>query len=176
MLWPGAWTEFAFSWAFPAFLFGIHQMTKIKTGGGPAPAASMTGDERKIFLSHLAQSANVSASAREANVHSVTVYRERQRNAAFRTKWEAALAEGYVRLETELLGEALIPASGNVKDATLKARAQKYRLGMGLLASHRAAVRGEAAPEAKTKTKGQSTARLRIEARFVQMRKRAGEA
>jgi hypothetical protein len=45
-------------------------------------------------------------------------------------------------LETELLSEALLSANGNMKDATLKAKAQKYRLGLALLAAHRSAVRG----------------------------------
>jgi hypothetical protein len=57
------------------------------------------------------------------------VYRERLRFPAFRAQWQDALAEGYARLEAELLAEALRPASGNLKDITLKSRQMKVRAG-----------------------------------------------
>jgi phosphoglycolate phosphatase-like HAD superfamily hydrolase len=95
-----------------------------------------------LFLDHLAESSNVTASANAAGVTSSAIYRERRRNAEFAGRWHQALCEGFVRLETELLSEALLSANGNMKDATLKAKAQKYRLGLALLAAHRSAVRG----------------------------------
>lgn len=95
-----------------------------------------------LFLDHLAESSNVTASAKTAGVTSSAIYRERRRNADFAGRWHQALCEGFVRLETELLSEALLSANGNMKDATLKAKAQKYRLGLALLAAHRSSVRG----------------------------------
>ena len=97
---------------------------------------------RAAFLAHLAETANVSASARAAKISASRAYHERQRFPAFRTQWQDALAEGYARLEAELLAEALRPASGNLKDITLKSRQMKVRLGMTLLSLHRASVRG----------------------------------
>ncbi|MBK8631367.1 MAG: hypothetical protein IPN84_14590 [Sphingomonadales bacterium] len=97
---------------------------------------------RATFLAHLAETSNVSASARMAKITSSRVYRERLRFPAFRAQWQDALAEGYARLEAELLAEALRPASGNLKDITLKSRQMKVRLGMTLLSLHRASVRG----------------------------------
>jgi hypothetical protein len=54
----------------------------------------------------------------------------------------------------------LIAPTGNVKDSTLKSRAQKYRLGLSLLAAHRAAVRGAKLPAANIEPKGNAKARL----------------
>ena len=109
-------------------------MTKAETTIGKAA--------RGQFLAHLAETSNVAASARAAGLSSSRAYRERQRFPAFRTQWQEALAEGYARLEAELLAEALRPASGNLKDITLKSRQMKVRLGMTLLSLHRASVRG----------------------------------
>lgn len=98
---------------------------------------------RKVFLAELALSANVTAAASAAGMTTTAAYRQRSSDAQFRADWHGALCEGYARLETELLAEALTPASGRVGDATLKARAQRQRLALALLTAHRAAVRGE---------------------------------
>jgi hypothetical protein len=97
---------------------------------------------RAIFLDELAMTANVSASARKAGVAAHITYGLRRRNADFAARWQAALAEGFARLEGDLLAEALTAASGKVSDAALKSRAQRHRLGLALLSLHRAAVRG----------------------------------
>lgn len=97
---------------------------------------------RDAFLASLAMTANVTASAKAARTSSSRVYRERSKSAVFRQQWQEALTEGYARLEAELLAEALRPASGSIKDMTLKTRQMKIRLGMTLLSLHRASVRG----------------------------------
>lgn len=97
---------------------------------------------RKIFLSHLSETSNVAASARAAGVSSSAIYAERRRSAAFRDEWAAALAEGYARLETDLLAEAMQMASAKISDGMLKSRAQKHRLALALLAAHRVSVKG----------------------------------
>jgi hypothetical protein len=111
------------------------------------------------FLDILAETSNVSAAARAAGVAGNAMYRERRRNPAFAARWHDALCEGFARLEAELLSEALVAPNGNVKEATLKSRAQKYRLGLSLLAAHRAAVRGAKLP-APVPPKGSAKARL----------------
>ncbi|WP_411291667.1 hypothetical protein [Sphingorhabdus sp.] len=90
----------------------------------PASDARLNAKIRRQFLDHLAATANVSASARTAGVAGSAVYAERRRSAAFRGDWALALAEGYARLEIDLLAEALQVASPRTGDATLKARAQ----------------------------------------------------
>ena len=80
-------------------------MTKPKTT--PSGNARLNAAARKRFLDHLAQTANVAASARKAGVNSDAVYSERRRLPEFRGEWAEALTEGYVRLETDLLADAL---------------------------------------------------------------------
>ena len=88
----------------------------------PVPDARLNMKIRSLFLDHLAQTANVSASAREAGVTSSAVYAERRRTPAFRDAWALALAEGYARLETDLLAEALQTPSGRTADGTRLSR------------------------------------------------------
>ena len=94
--------------------------------------------KRKLFFAHLSETANVAASARIAGISSSTVYAERRRSAPFKVAWFEGLTEGYARLEADLLAEALQTANGRTSDGTLKARAQKHRLGISLLGVHRA--------------------------------------
>jgi hypothetical protein len=133
----------------------------------------MSAKERSLFLDHLAETANVSAAARKAGVSTSCVYRERRRYPAFQADWHKALTEGYVRLETNLLSEALVAASGNISEKTLKAKALKIRLGMQLLAAHRATVRGEVSTKPAAKPVG--TAKERIAARLYEMNARLND-
>lgn len=125
--------------------------------------ASKARPDRKqmdIFLDALAESSNVAASARAAGISANAMYRERRRNAGLAARWHEALCEGFARLEAELLAEALVAPTGNVKETTLKSRAQKYRLGLSLLAAHRAAVRGTKTPAAAIAPHESAKARL----------------
>ena len=139
------------------------------------PDARLNMKIRSLFLDHLAQTANVSASALAAGVKSSAVYTERRRSPAFRDAWALALAEGYARLETELLAEALQSASGRTADGTLKARAQKHRLAIALLNAHRASVKGGAAVAAAAKPAVPDLATLKAQLilKLTQMRQRA---
>lgn len=134
-------------------------------------AARWSEVRRAAFLAHLAETSNVSASAKIAGMTAASAYRERRNSDAFRAAWHAALCEGYARLEVELLADALRVASGKIHDTTLKSRAQKHRLGLTLLAAHRASVRGDPAPAAK---RGATilSAREQLEARFAVMHDR----
>lgn len=141
----------------------------------PVPDARLNMKIRSLFLDHLAQTANVSASALAAGVKSSAVYAERRRTPAFRDAWALALAEGYARLETELLAEALQSASGRTADGTLKARAQKHRLAIALLSAHRASVKGGApvAPSAKPAVPDLATLKAQLVLKLTHMRQRA---
>jgi len=139
------------------------------------PDARLNMKIRSLFLDHLAQTANVAASARAAGVTSSAVYAERRRTPAFRDAWALALAEGYARLETDLLAEALQTPSGRTGDGTLKARAQKHRLAIALLSTHRAAVKGGApvAPASKTAHPDLATLKAQLVLKLTHMRQRA---
>lgn len=138
------------------------------------PDARLNMKIRSLFLDHLAQTANVSASALAAGVKSSAVYAERRRSPAFRDAWALALAEGYARLETELLAEALQSASGRTADGTLKARAQKHRLAIALLNAHRASVKGGApVTAAKPAQPDLATLKAQLVLKLTHMRQRA---
>ncbi|RRQ51660.1 hypothetical protein [Sphingorhabdus wooponensis] len=138
------------------------------------PDARLNMKIRSLFLDHLAQTANVSASALAAGVKSSAVYAERRRTPAFRDAWALALAEGYARLETELLAEALQSASGRTADGTLKARAQKHRLAIALLNAHRASVKGGApVAAAKPAVPDLATLKAQLVLKLTHMRQRA---
>lgn len=143
------------------------------------PDARLNMKIRGLFLDHLAQTANISASARAAGVKSSAVYAERRRTPAFRDAWALALAEGYARLETDLLAEALQSASGRTADGTLKARAQKHRLAIALLSAHRASVKGGGPPVAAATKPAQpdlATLKAQLILKLTQMRQRAEES
>lgn len=140
----------------------------------PVPDARLNVKIRSLFLDHLAETANVSASARTAGVGSSAVYAERRRSPAFRDAWALALAEGYARLETDLLAEALQMANGRTADGTLKARAQKHRLAIALLSAHRASVKGGLSTPSPTPAKPDlPTLKAQLILKLTQMRERA---
>lgn len=77
--------------------------TKLKK----APEQSWSQARRQRFLDALAATANVRMAADAAGMGLPGAYKVRQRDAAFAELWEAALEQGYGRLESELLSSAL---------------------------------------------------------------------
>lgn len=114
-----------------------------KSGARPALATrpkSSFAKWSKVFLSELAATSNVSASARKAGVTTTTAYDARRTNAEFNRAWQRALCEGYDNLEMDLLyrlrtGE-MKPPTGSKRGARAFDNATAYRL----LAAHREAV------------------------------------
>ncbi len=147
-------------------------MTKRKA---EAPGKRLNSSTRRRFLDHLAETANVSASAKVAGISSSSAYAERRRLPGFRELWASALAEGYARLETDLLAEALQSANANITDGTLKARAQKHRLGIALLNAHRTSVKGGITNNIPVAaTLDLPTLKAQLILKLTQMRERAG--
>lgn len=67
-----------------------------------------TEEKRTRFLDHLAETCNVTASLRAVGMtRRAGIYRLRRRDAHFSAAWDAALAQGYARLEAEMLDRAL---------------------------------------------------------------------
>jgi len=58
---------------------------------------------RRLFLDHLAESSNVTASAEKAGISVSRAYKVRREEAAFARQWLLALAEGYLHLEMEVV-------------------------------------------------------------------------
>lgn len=67
---------------------------------------------RDEFILSLSETCNVSLSAKRAGVSLSTVYKMRQRDAAFAAGWQRALDDGYQRLEMGLVQAALAAVEG----------------------------------------------------------------
>lgn len=63
----------------------------------------LTRHWQKHFLDHLAQSSNITESARVAGINPSRAYLVRRQDADFARKWLFALSEGYLHLEMEVL-------------------------------------------------------------------------
>lgn len=86
------------------------------TGRAPAGAVKTKAGERsdrwtretqERFFEQLAATVNVAASLRAVGMSAAGAYKARGRSAQFRAAWDAALEEGYQRLEFVLLERAI---------------------------------------------------------------------
>lgn len=92
-----------------------------------------------LFLDHLAEYCNVRAALAHSGMASTSLYRKRRECARFRAEWDAALEQGYSRLEAELLDRAL---NGEKQEAVnpngevITLRKVSSALGLALLRFH----------------------------------------
>lgn len=105
----------------------------------PRAASKPRADEdwRDDFLATLADTSNVSASARTAGVSKSRAYRLRREDEEFARKWQVALCEGYDNLEMELLCRM---RTGEVRPAAGAKRGVRQfdnAVALRLLAAHR---------------------------------------
>jgi hypothetical protein len=94
---------------------------------------------RRLFLDHLAESSNVTASAEKAGISVSRAYKVRREEPEFARQWLIALAEGYLHLEMEVVrrlreGDAKTPDDGKFDFANA----------IRLLAAHRGSAAGGA--------------------------------
>jgi transposase-like protein len=66
-----------------------------------------TRERQELYLAHFAATCDHHASAEAAGVSENTVYDHRRRDPVFREAWQEALAQGYARLEAEVLRQRL---------------------------------------------------------------------
>ena len=99
-------------------------------------------ERRKALLDQLAMTSNVAASERAAGMMPGSAYRERRKSPEFREAWGEALAEGYSRLEMEMLHRAIEGVAKRVTKTEAGSETVEYsdRIGMALLTAHRDAV------------------------------------
>lgn len=74
-----------------------------ETGHGHLRVPDLRQEKFEAFLSNLAESSNVKRSAHLADLSTSTVYQKRRQDPSFARKWLAALYEGYLHLEMEVL-------------------------------------------------------------------------
>ncbi|WP_155006367.1 hypothetical protein [Sphingomonas hengshuiensis] len=72
-----------------------------------SPKGLLTAKGERTFLAHLAATANVRLSAEATGIGWNAIYARRYRSADFAREMEAALAEGYARLELALVANAI---------------------------------------------------------------------
>ena len=100
-------------------------------------------EAEEIFFDALAASCNVCLAASEAGYATPTVYRQRQRRPEFAARWDAALAQGYARLEMGLVQAAVVSIDGIEFDGSRPIPKMSVAEAMNLLKLHGPAVRGE---------------------------------
>lgn len=114
-----------------------------KVDGGPqikrARPDAFTETRQRAFLSHLAETANVTDSMSRVGISGNSLYLLRRRSAGFRAAWDAALAEGYAKLEAMLLDRALNGHRTVVEHNGVLNETVEYsdRLALNLLNQHR---------------------------------------
>ena len=141
----------------------------------PAQKLKWTAERQEIFFRELAELCNAAAAARKAGFQDgEPAYKEKEKNPAFRARYEAAVAEGYSRLELEMLERSRF---GEDRPADAGRSGERLRqvptaLALSLLRLHNGKVKGTA-PTNRRPMRG---AKLRdeLEARLSEINRRLG--
>jgi hypothetical protein len=113
---------------------------KTKSSLARKTPAQWSDESREIFLTALAETANVAEAARVADMSRTAAYAERRRNEAFARSWAAAMEQALDELEMAVLERAThgydkdVVYQGNKTD---KVRLYSDGLAMFLLRAHR---------------------------------------
>jgi hypothetical protein len=150
---------------------------KVEARRAPATKNKLkwTAERQEIFFRELAELCNVAAAARLAGFEDgEPAYREKDRNPAFRARYEAAVTEGYSRLELEMLersrfGEDRPKSAGKSGE---RLRQVPTALALSLLRLHNGKVKGTA-PTTRRPMRG-AKLRSELEARLSEINRRLG--
>lgn len=119
-----------------------------------------------IFLDRLRQSGNVTAATAEAGLDRAQVYRRRNSNAAFRTKWQNAMDQALDYLEAYLWEKAM----GKNSDVTMDSREIDEKIAIFLLKAHRPEIFGDGKKRLEDKSrKKQPSPRAQLIRKLDQM-------
>jgi hypothetical protein len=94
------------------------------------------------FLDRLAASCNVMLSADAAGFCVETVYKHRRENPVFAQRWQAALEQGYARIEMALVRRAADAMEGLAPDPATPIPEMTVDQALKVLSRHRATVEG----------------------------------
>lgn len=119
---------------------------------------------RRLFLDHLAESSNVTASAEKAGISVSRAYKVRREEAEFARQWLVALAEGYLHLEMDVVRRLREGDARTVDDGKFD-----FANAIRLLAAHR-----DNAARGASEVRDVSAAEVRasIDRKIVDIRKR----
>jgi hypothetical protein len=112
-------------------------MTQAGDGAPEACRSNCMSDaERHTFLTTLGETSNVQVAAAAAGISEAVVHRARSEDPQFAADWQAALDDGYDRLELELLYRL---RSGRVEEQDDTGAKRKYDIATGfrILSAHR---------------------------------------
>lgn len=119
---------------------------RVSRNHGPQIIASggkcWTDEAERLFLDHLATSCNVRESAVAAGFSAVTVYAKRRADPGFAERWQAALEQGYLRIEMLLVQRAGQVLDEGIPDPTAPLAEMTVKDAITVLQLHRAAVKG----------------------------------
>lgn len=118
------------------------------------------------FLGELAATANVRAAAAAAGFSTTAIYRRRGQWPGFRAAWDAALDQGYARIEALLIAGACDALSGagavaGADGPPLAVAPMSVDQAMNLLRLHRASARGGAPQRYDARAKPADVAAVR---------------
>lgn len=148
--------------------------TKIKRQLKTGEEGGLNRHWRGLFLDYLAESSNVSESARKAGINPSRAYKIRREEPEFAKAWLAALYEGYLHLELEVVRRL---REGDME--TAKSGKYDFANAIRLLAAHR-----DTAAQAQAQQRNVSAAEVRasidrkveaIRAQVLRERQRSGD-
>lgn len=146
--------------------------TPRKASSGAPPPPCKIGTRLELFLARLAETSNVSAAADAAGLSTATVYARRRSDPQFNERWFEALAEGYDRLEMDLL-ERL--RTGRLEDVDAEGNKRKFDVSTAFrcISAHRDTVARE---KGRKKLSDEIVTMHAINARIDDLRQREEQA
>ena len=96
-----------------------------------------------LFLDHLAATCNVTASAEAAGFSREAIYKRRRHDPGFAERWQAALEQGYARIEMALVRRAADALEGFAPDPDTPIPEMTVQDAVTILKLHGPAVKGE---------------------------------
>lgn len=130
------------------------------------------------FLDLLAASCNVTASAEGAGFSKAALYKRRRDDPAFAQRWQAALEQGYARIELLLVQRAGEALAGHVPDPDAPLAVMTIKEAITVLQLHRSSVKGDGrAPGWRARPRPLEDMRASILSKFetIEAARRAGE-
>jgi hypothetical protein len=104
--------------------------------------ARWTDEAAGRFLDCLAASCNVMLSAEQAGFRAETIYKRRREDPVFARRWQAALEQGYARIEMALVRRAADAMEGLAPDPATPIPEMTVDQALKVLSRHRASVEG----------------------------------
>lgn len=156
---------------------------ELARGGGGKPqirrprARRFGREDKQVFLDALAETCNITASAKVCGFSPSTIDCHRKKDATFRAGMLAALTSGYERLERALIERALHGVEEDVWHGGKKVGTKTVyndAMALRLLSLHRDNVKGAPGETDEDLDEAYEAARTELEARLDEMRERLG--